>query len=219
MNRGSQFSRQGGIWVPAAFVIGVPSAFSPSKPSTLTRGTTTTVSASRIAFDALELLVKRPNEIDGRVARLHFVAVLLGDDQGGCRAISNDDVRHTTTRIACPGCVVERCSAAARVHGLFERVDQLRVTAERGEAVVVAVGPVRNRRRSTASVLRQCRGGRQYGSGCYCIPNLRYTHFSGFLSNKQKSAHVSRMHGSAHAGRFVTPQIVAAWLLDDPRGA
>jgi hypothetical protein len=38
-------------------VIGVPSAFLPSKPSTLTRGTTMTVSALRIASEPCELFV------------------------------------------------------------------------------------------------------------------------------------------------------------------
>ena len=42
-----------GVW-GGPLVIGVPSGFSPSKPSTLTRGTTTTVSARRMRFDAAE---------------------------------------------------------------------------------------------------------------------------------------------------------------------
>jgi hypothetical protein len=39
-------------------VSGVPSGISPSKPSTLTRGTTTTVSELRITFDAFELFTR-----------------------------------------------------------------------------------------------------------------------------------------------------------------
>jgi hypothetical protein len=57
VKRGSQFSRHGGICVPVALVSGVPSALLPSKPSTLTRGTTITFSAARMVRDSIELFV------------------------------------------------------------------------------------------------------------------------------------------------------------------